>query len=46
MVNALVDEPMKFSLLIESPIDIIDLCNADENISKITNNAFEHHKGL
>ena len=46
IVNILADEPMKFGLLIELPITMIDLCNAGGNVSKMTNNILGWNKGL
>ena len=46
MVNASAEEPVRFALLIESPIAMIDPHSTVEEISKMTNNVFGHGKGL
>ena len=46
MVNVSAEEPATFDLLMGSPIAIIDPCDAEEEISKMTNNVFGNDKGL
>ena len=46
IVNVLADEPIKFGLLIGLPITNINLRNEEDSVSKTTNNAFRHSKGL
>ena len=46
MVNVSAEEPIRFALLIGSPIAMIDPHNIEEEISQMTNNVFGYGKGL
>ena len=46
IINVLADKPIEFGLLRGLPIAMIDPCNKDEGISKMTGSIFGHGKGL